>query len=227
MKQKPEIDEIIIQTCEKKQNKLHIIQKTDIQNERVKNGYEIFDYKQYQNIQVNLKGKRQTQNASLVLECCDILQKNGYVITEEAIRSGLRTVIHKGRFETIYQNPTIIFDGGHNTQAIENLKETIKMYYEKSKKIYVISVLKSKDYKNILENIIEKENVYIFTSGNDPKRYIDKHLMYEYAKQISESDEMYEMELEEAIQFCKRKTEYVSFVIGSFYIYEDVKKFII
>ena len=224
MKQKSEIDEIIIQTCERKQNRLHMIQKTDLQNERVKNGYEIFDYKQYQNIQVNLKGKRQTQNASLVLECCNILQKNGYVITEEAIRNGLKTVIHKGRFETIYENPTIIFDGGHNEQAIENLKETIDIFYKTAKKIYVISVLKSKDYKTILDDMLEEENIYVFTNGNDKNRYMNNHLMFEYAKQVNKNVEIHEMELEDAVQFCNSKTDFVSFIIGSFYIYEDVKK---
>ena len=222
MMQKPEIDKIIIKTCQEKQNILHMIAKTEIENVRIENEYEVFDYKQYQNVQINLKGKRQVQNASLVLECCDILKKNGYIIKEETIRSGLRTVIHKGRFETIYENPTIIFDGGHNEQAIENLKETIDIFYQKAKKIYVISVLKSKDYQKILEDILEEDSVYVFTNGNDKNRYTDNHLMFEYAKQINDKIEMYEMELAKAIQFCKEKTEYVSFVIGSFYIYNDV-----
>lgn len=223
MMQKPEIDKIIIKTCQEKQNILHIIPKTGIENVRIENEYEVFDYKQYQNMQINLKGKRQVQNASLVLECCDILKKNGYIIKEETIRSGLRTVIHKGRFETIYENPTIIFDGGHNEQAIENLKETIDIFYKKAKKIYVISVLKSKDYQKILEDILEEDSVYVFTNGNDKNRYTDNHLMFEYAKQINDKIEMYEMELTKAIQFCKEKADYVSFVIGSFYIYNDVK----
>ena len=222
MMQKPEIDKIIIKTCQEKQNILHMIAKTEIENVRIENEYEVFDYKQYQNVKINLKGKRQVQNASLVLECCDILKENGYIIKEETIRSGLRTVIHKGRFETIYENPTIIFDGGHNEQAIENLKETIDIFYQKAKKIYVISVLKSKDYQKILEDILEEDSVYVFTNGNDKNRYTDNHLMFEYAKQINDKIEMYEMELTKAIQFCKEKADYVSFVIGSFYIYNDV-----
>ena len=131
-------------------------------------------------------------------------------------------MIHKGRFEIIYENPTIIFDGGHNEQAIENLKETINVFYKKEKKIYVISVLKTKAYQKILEDIIEEESIYIFTNGNDINRYTDNHLMYEYAKKINDKAEMYEMKLEEAIQFCKERIDCVSFIIGSFYIYEDV-----
>ena len=74
------------------------------------------------------------QNAALVLECCDILNPKGYHLTEEDIKNGLKTVIHKGRFEVICQSPTMIFDGGHNEQAIENLKETIDLYYKMLRK---------------------------------------------------------------------------------------------
>ena len=224
MEQESNIDDIIEKTCKEKQNILHMVKQSEIKNQRFENDREIFDYKQYHNIEVNLKGKRQIQNAALVLECCDILDKKGYFLSEEVIRNGLKTVIHKGRFEVMHQNPTIIFDGGHNEQAIENLKETIDLCYKNAKKIYVISVLKSKDYYKIIEDILDKENVYIFTNGNDKNLFTDKHLMYEYAKKRNDKAEIYEMELEKAIQFCKEKTEYVSFVIGSFYIYNDVKR---
>lgn len=224
MEQEPNINHIIAETCKEKHNTLHMVKQSEIKNQRLKNDREIFYYKQYHDIEVNLKGKRQIQNAALVLECCDILNKNGYFLSEEMIKNGLKTVIHKARFEVIHQNPTMIFDGGHNEQAIENLKETIDLYYKNAKKIYVISVLKSKDYHKIIEDILDKDNVYIFTDGNDKNLFTDKHLMYEYAQKRNDKAEMYEMELEKAIQFCKEKTDCVSFVIGSFYIYDDVKK---
>lgn len=224
MKQKPNIDEIIEKTCKEKHNTLHMVGQSEIKNQRFENDKEIFDYKQYHNIEVNLKGKRQIQNAALVLECCNILNKKGYILSEEVIRNGLKTVIHKGRFEVIHQNPTMIFDGGHNEQAIENLKETIDLCYKNAKKIFVISVLKSKDYQKIIEDILDKENVYIFTNGNDENLFTDKHSMYEYAKELDDKVEVYEMDLKEAIRICEEKTDYISFVIGSFYIYDDVKK---
>ena len=226
MEQEPNINHIIAETCEEKHNTLHIVKQSEIKNQRFKNDMEIFDYKQYYNIEVNLKGKRQIQNAALVLECCDILNKKGYFLSEEVIKNGLKTVIHRGRFEVIHQNPTMIFDGGHNEQAIENLKETIDLCYKNDKKIYVISVLKSKDYHKIIEDILDKDNVYIFTNGNDKNLFTDKHLMYEYAKKLNDKAEMYEMDLEKAIQFCKDRMNHVSFVIGSFYVYDDVKNFL-
>ena len=226
MKQEPNINHIIAETCKEKQNTLHMVKQSEIKNQRFENAIEIFDYKQYHDIEVNLKGRKQIQNAALVLECCDILSKKGYIFSEEVIKNGLKSVIHKARFEVIHQNPKMIFDGGHNEQAIENLKETIELYYKNAKKIYVISVLKSKDYHKIIEDILDKDNVYIFTNGNDKNLFTEKHLMYEYAKGLNNKAEIYEMELEEAIEFCEEKTDYVSFVIGSFYVYDDIKKFL-
>ena len=226
MEQKPNIDDIIEKTCKEKHNILHMVQQSEIKNQRFENDREIFDYKQYHDIEVNLKGSKQIQNAALVLECCDILNQKGYHLTEEAIKNGLKTVIHKARFEVIHQNPTMIFDGGHNEQAIENLKESIELYYNNAKKNYVIFVLKSKDYHKIIEDILDKDNVYIFTNGNDKKLFADKHLMYEYAKKLNDKAEIYEMDLKEAIQFCKNRMNHVSFVIGSFYVYDDIKKFL-
>ena len=226
MEQESNINQIIAETCEEKNNILHMVKQSEIKNQRLKSDMEIFDYKQYYDIEVNLKGKKQIQNAALVLECCDILNKKGYILSEEVIKNGLKSVIHKARFEVIHQNPTMIFDGGHNEQAIENLKETIELYYKNAKKIFVISVLKSKDYHKIIEDILDKDNVYIFTDGNDKNLFTDKHLMYEYAKKLNDKAEMYEMELEKAIQFCKDRMNHVSFVIGSFYVYDDVKNFL-
>ena len=226
IEQKPNIDDIIAETCKEKHNTLHMIQQSEIKNQRFENDREIFDYKQYHDIEVNLKGRKQIQNATLVLECCDILNKNGYFLSEEMIKNGLKTVIHKGRFEIIHQNPTMIFDGGHNEQAIQNLKETIDLYYKKEKKIFIISVLKSKDYKTILDEMIEEESIYIFTNGNDKKIYTDNHLMYTYARHMNQNVEIHDMELEKAVQFCKGKADCVSFMIGSFYIYNDIKKFL-
>lgn len=223
--QNTEIDKIVIEKCKETHNRLHLIHTSEITNLKYEQDKERFSYKQYKNIETNLKGKRQVFNAAIALECCDILKEKEFKIREETMREGLKTVIHKGRFEVIHQNPMMIFDGGHNEQAIENLKGTIEIYYKKAQKIYVISILKSKDYKKILEDIIEEDSIYIFTNGNDKKRFTDNHLMFEYAKQIKDDAKLYEMELEEAIQYCKEKTEYVWVIIGSFYIYEDVKKY--
>lgn len=225
VEQKPSIQKIIEQTCLNKNNELSIIKKADIQNRKYENELLVFDYKQNKNIKLNLKGDKQFENASLCLETINILKQKGFNISEKAIEEGLMTVIHKARFETINKKPKIIYDGGHNEEAILNFINTVNTYYKKEEKIYIISILKSKDYKTVLKYLLKDENsTFIFTSGNSEERYVSSIELYETAKKITNSEKLYKKTLEDAILYAQGQVKKVSFVVGSFYIYGDVIK---
>lgn len=119
----------------------------------------------------------------------------------------------------------IIFDGGHNENAIKNLKNTIKQYYPDKKVIYIISILKTKDYKTVLELLLqEKEAVFIFTSGNDENRYVSKEDLYSEAINLNVNNNLlFKEDLISAIK--KAKSDYKNdliFIAGSFYVYGTV-----
>ena len=63
--QESEVDNVFINECKRKNNILHIIKKTDISNYSFDNNFQYFDYKNYNNIIINLKGKVQVQNGSI------------------------------------------------------------------------------------------------------------------------------------------------------------------
>lgn len=225
IEQEQSIQNIIQETCLNKNNTLKVIKKADIQNKKYEEEFSIFDYKENKNIKLNLKGDKQFENASLCLETINILKQKGYQISEKKVKEGLSTVIHKARFETINKNPKIIYDGGHNEEAILNFINTVNTYYKKEEKIYIISILKSKDYKTVLKHLLKDENsTFIFTSGNDEERYVSSEELYEIAKKIAKNDWLYKMNLQEAILYAKTQREKVSFIVGSFYIYGDVIK---
>lgn len=228
VKQEEEVNKVIYDTCKNKNNKLHIISEKEIRNYSYDANYQKFDYKKYKNILVNLKGNKQCVNASIVIECAEILNEAGYKITEKQIKDSLKSVVHKARFETISKNPLIIYDGAHNEPAMKHLKNTVKMYYNKDKKLYIVSILKSKDYKTMLKYLCDDENAtYIFTSGNDDKRYVNKEELYKTAKIYLKTSNVFAMELKESIEKVKsRYREYTTFIVGSFYIYKDVVKLI-
>lgn len=226
--QSEEVNEVFIKKCKEKNNELHLVREKDIKNFKYDNDFQYFDYKDMKNIAVNLKGIKQINNSSICIECMKILKNKGYDISEENIRKGISTVIHKGRMETLNKNPLIIFDGAHNEPAIKNLNQTIDMYYKDYKKTYIISILKTKDYHKILKLLLEKdEGTFIFTSGNDEERYTSNKKLYEEAiKYKKENQEIYTKSLEEAINDVNKKSDKynVTFVVGSFYVYGDVIK---
>ena len=210
--------------CKKTGSKLHVIEKENLKDYSFDNEIQKFSYKDYKNIEINLKGKCQIYNAAEVIEAIDILKQDGYKISEEAIYNGLKKVIHRARLETLSKNPLIIFDGGHNENAIKNLEENIKTYYSNNKKAYIISILKTKDYKTIVENIVKDKNaIFFFTSGNDKKKYVSKENLYKEAKKYLNKEKIFKKELIDSLNICKNEyKDRTILIVGSFYVYKDV-----
>jgi len=219
----PEAIDIIKEKCKEVKNNLHIIEPADIADYTNVNNNEQFSYKNYKNIYTNLKGKVQIYNASQVLECMEILKQKGYKISEEAIRKGLSTVVHKARMEIISKEPLIIFDGGHNENAIKNLKRNIKEYYSENKHVYIISILKTKDYKTIIKELSEDKNaIFFLTNGNNKKTYVSKKALYRVAERWIHTDRLFMEDFNTAIDIAKKVySERDIFIIGSFYVYRD------
>ena len=197
----PEIDNVFITECKRKNNNLHIIKKSDISNYSFDNNFQYFDYKNFKNIIINLKGKIQVQNACLCIEVFKILNELGYHVSLGSIKKGLKSVIHKGRMEQLNDKPVIIYDGAHNEPAMKNLQDMVKMYYSKMKRIYIISILKRKDYNKMLKIISEdKDASFVLTSGNNPDIYTSNDELYECMKKFVDTDKIYKKSLDNAIE---------------------------
>lgn len=222
--EEPEIDNVFISECKKKNSILRIVKKKDIFNYSFDNNYQYFDYKNFKAITINLKGKVQIKNACLCLETFNILNELGYHVNMISIQKGLSTVIHKGRMEQINDNPIIIYDGAHNEPAIKNFQDMVKMYYNKMKRVYIISILKRKDYNKMLKLIAQdKEAKFILTSGNNSETYASGDELFECIKQFTEIDKIYKKNLDDAIkEALNSNIDTVNFVIGSFYTYGTV-----
>lgn len=222
--EQPEIDNVFISECKRKNNILHIVKEVDIFNYFFDDNYQYFDYKNLKKITVNLKGKVQIKNACLCIETFNILNELGYHVDIINIQKGLSTVIHKGRMEQINDNPIIIYDGAHNEPAIKNLQDMVKMYYKKKKRVYIISILKRKDYNKMLKLIAQdKEAIFILTSGNNSETYASSDELFECMKQFTQIDKIYKKNLNDAIkEAINSNINTVNFVIGSFYTYGTV-----
>ena len=154
----------------------------------------------------------------------EILKQKGYKISEEAVRKGLSTVVHRARMELISENPLVIFDGGHNENAIRNLKTNIKEYYNENKHVYIISILKTKDYKTIIKELSEDKNaIFFLTNGNNKKTYVSKQELYRVAEGYIHTDRLFMEDFNTAIDIAKKVySDRNIFIVGSFYVYKDV-----
>ena len=228
-KQLPEVDNVFIKKCKEKNNKLHIVTEDDISGYNWDNNLQYFNYRNMLNLGINLKGRVQIKNASLCIEAANIINELGYEVSEDSIREGLKTIVHHARMETLNKDPLIIYDGAHNEPAIKNLQDMVETYYKDFKRTYIISILKRKDYKKMLEMLSKDKNAkFILTSGNDEERYVSSDELYNVAIEYIDKSKVCNRSLEEAIkEALNGEKNVVNLVIGSFYVYGDVKKFIL
>lgn len=222
--QEPEVDNVFIEQCKKKNNKLHIVKEDDIKDYKYDENYQYFTYKDVKDIELILKGKAQIKNASICIETMKILNEKGFKVDEKNIKEGMKTVVHKARMEVINKQPLIVYDGAHNAPAIKNLQEMVQMYFKDLKRTYIISILKTKDYDKMLQLLAEdKEAKFILTSGNDAERYVSKEDLANTANKYIDAEHIIKMNLKDAVKEAMRSNEeMVTLIVGSFYVYGTV-----
>ena len=140
-----------------------------------------FDFEEEKNLKIQLLGSYQPRNASIVISAVEILRKNGFAISDAALREGLSSAEWQGRFEILSREPLIIFDGAHNPQGIEAAVESIKFYFKSEKVAIVTGVLRDKDYTHIAKRLSEVSKI-AFTFTPDSPRALDA---IDYAKTLS------------------------------------------
>ena len=112
---------------------------------------QVFSYKDYKKMKISLQGTYQIDNAVLAIEAVESLRKLGYRISNEQLRSGMEAAVWPGRFDIVSRRPLFIVDGAHNEDAARRLAESIELYFTNRRIIYIMGVLKDKEYEKICE----------------------------------------------------------------------------
>lgn len=103
------------------------------------------------NLEITLAGKFQVENAILAIETVRALNQYGFLVSETALRKGLRETKWLGRFSLISKKPFFIADGAHNEDAAKKLAESIEFYFTNKRIIYIMGILKDKEYEKIID----------------------------------------------------------------------------
>ncbi|PYG88808.1 dihydrofolate synthase/folylpolyglutamate synthase [Ruminiclostridium sufflavum DSM 19573] len=166
--QEPEAEEVFERVCKSQKAILH---KASFKTLKLKEyGIEgqLFDYKDYKNLNTKLLGDHQLNNAALAVDACEVLSLKGFNIDNESIRNGIARTIWPGRLEIINKNPLILIDGAHNFEGGRALNAALDRYFADKDKIFIAGFLKDKDYRNTMEMLSEKAKLIItVTPDND------------------------------------------------------------
>ncbi len=183
----------------------------------------VFDYNGREKLELSLLGLYQPKNAATVLDAVDMLRENGYVIPEDAVRSGLKSARWQARFEIISREPLIIFDGAHNPEGIEVAVDSIKHYFGDKKVCVLTGVMRDKDYVYIASKLSEIADSAVVITPDNP-RALDAS---EYARVLLSngvSAKAYNT-VKEALSSGKRladNSDTALVCLGSLYMYGEI-----
>lgn len=113
-----------------------------------------------------LKGVYQKENFSLVLKAIEVLNKSGFDIPPENIKTGLENVKHPCRFEYLKEQ-NILIDGAHNPNGTKALRESLDYYFPNQKFRFIFGCLNNKDYPQMMKNLFTpKDSIYFYSFDN-------------------------------------------------------------
>lgn len=176
------------------------------------------------NLECDLTGNYQKHNILTVLHGIKLLHAQGFNISEDHIRTGLKNVKTntglKGRWDILSNNPLIIADTGHNEDGIKNVVEQlISINYNK---LYIVFGMVNDKSPDKVLSLLPKDAHYLFCKANMPRAMDDQDLA-SIAQQYGLQG-MHYGSVENALNEAKKlaATNDLIFVGGSTYVAAEI-----
>ncbi|MBE6549917.1 MAG: hypothetical protein E7670_05770 [Ruminococcaceae bacterium] len=120
---------ILSDTCASVNCRLTLALKSAIGIKKLSLRETVFSYKNNE-YSLNLCGKFQIVNATVVIETLDMLSRRGFDISKKAICDGLSNLVIPSKFEVLSVMPLIIADSTHTPVAIETVCDSMADFRE-------------------------------------------------------------------------------------------------
>lgn len=215
-RQEPEVFSVLGQEAEKKNCPVTVVNSA----KKIKYGLECqkFSYvntagKRFLDLEISLTGKHQIENAALAVETIGKLTEIGFLVSEKQLRKGLLETSWQGRFEIVEKKPLFILDGAHNEDAAKKLAESIRFYFTNKRIVYIIGILKDKEYEKIIAETYAYADQIITVTPDNPRALPAIELakvVQEYHPHVTAAGSLEEA-VEMAYLLAKREDVIISF----------------
>lgn len=207
-----EVCKVIEQEATKKKVKCIEIKPTD---------YEVLSETPYgstflwkeQRYETKLPGRHQVSNAVTALAASEYLFRKDYeknnarkAIAEEldemnvksAQQGGIIRTCCPGRLEVLKKEPLFYRDGAHNPDGAKKLAAFLQKYFTNKKIIYIMGVLKDKEYKKMLRYLMPMaKEVYVFKPKNE--RGLSAQILADTIKEVADVSVTIESDVNAAV----------------------------
>ena len=150
------------------------------------------DCSDFADVEYELKGIYQEKNKRTLFTALPLLKEAGYHMVKEAIRKGFAQVVEltglMGRWQKLYDSPTLVCDTGHNVGGIQYVVEQLRRQPCHQLHI-VIGMVNDKDISGVLA-ILPRKAKYYFTQAS-VSRALPVEQLYELATAAGLEGESY------------------------------------
>ncbi|MBS4191481.1 bifunctional folylpolyglutamate synthase/dihydrofolate synthase [Bacillus sp. FJAT-49705] len=182
-------------------------------------------FRQWENLEISMFGKHQTENASIAVMAIEILNKYySFLIEDEHVYLGLKKAYWPGRFEVVSKNPLIIMDGAHNEEGTASLVSELEKRYPDKNKNIIFTALSDKKLDNMIKKLDAIADKITFVEFNYPRAARAENLFDLSTNKNKHFNKNWAITLEENIRNIK--ADEMLIVTGSLYFLSEIKPFI-
>lgn len=195
-----EAEQVIVDVCKEKNVELILWDEKEIEDVKYDLIETNFTYKGKE-YKIQLLGEHQVKNAITAIEIASLIPD----VKNEHIEVGLKKTKWQGRMTKVSDEPLMYVDGAHNEDAWLFLADTVNKYFTNRRIIYIIGVLKDKEYNRMID-ILKGTMSYAITVTPNTPRGLDNKVL---AKLIMEAGvgAVAADSAEEAINVAKSEAE--------------------
>lgn len=179
----------------------------------------------FSELDIPLKGGYQTKNLPGVIKSLELLRTIGFVIPNDAIKTGLeKTVVQtglKGRWQKLNDRPLTICDTGHNPDGVREL--VLQINRQKFRKLFMVwGMVKDKEPDEVLK-LLPRQATYYFCQASIP-RAMDAGLLKMAAERFGLTGEVV-TDVNEAIAKAKASAGEDDFIFigGSTFVVAEIE----
>ncbi|NLS94699.1 MAG: bifunctional folylpolyglutamate synthase/dihydrofolate synthase [Planctomycetaceae bacterium] len=136
-------------------------------------------------VSLGLVGRHQACNAAVALATIGELRRQGWQISDEAVRAGLAAARCPVRVEVVSRRPAVIVDAAHNAASIEALVATLEESFAPRRTILVFGTTQEKDVRGMLETLLPRFDEVLLTRYQHNPRAIPPQELAELAGRLT------------------------------------------
>ena len=226
--QKFEIECIFEQECKNTNSIMHNVDLNTLSLKQYSLDGQVFDYKNYKDLNIRLLGDHQLCNAAVAIDTCEILAGKGFNIYSDNIKDGISKTLWPGRLEIINKKPLVFIDGAHNFEGGQALNCALDKYFSNKNKIFIVGFLRDKDYRQIMELLAPNAKLIITVTPNN-ERALSSGELADELKQISAANVLDGVTVENSLKLALESSDDESVIcgFGSLYMIGELRKFFV